>query len=153
MFLLPRLVIGVFTKQDVIKWADQVIESSSNQYPYELIDVSLSSAKSKEEVASILKGIYGEDRLNEPLYRILGFLYRNLLNKTLNEEDLFTYFYRLQLQSLVFLIEENIISELDRLSDDYYLATQGIYGYKDEVVQEALEFLKQYDIYFEDNLK
>lgn len=50
------------------------------------------------------------------------------------------------------MITEDIVSSLDRLSDDYYLATQGIYGDKDEVVQEALEFLKQYDIYFEDNL-
>jgi hypothetical protein len=39
------------------------------------------------------------------------------------------------------------------LNEDYYSATQGIYGYKDEVVQEALEFLKQYELYFEDNLE
>ncbi|MGO4501046.1 hypothetical protein AB4114_34885 [Paenibacillus sp. 2RAB27] len=38
-------------------------------------------------------------------------------------------------------------SFLDRLSDGYYLATEGIYGEVEDIIQDALDDLKKFDEY------
>lgn len=48
------LVIGYLSKQDIIKWVDTVIEDMED-FPYELIDVSLSNNKSLKETIFMLK--------------------------------------------------------------------------------------------------
>ncbi len=72
-FYYLGLVIGLFSRNEIITWADKIITESKFKYPYEIIDISLSGNRSTEDVASLLKSAYGSEKLNEPLYRMLGY--------------------------------------------------------------------------------
>ena len=138
------LVIGYFTKPDVIRWADSVIENG--EFPYELIDVSLSANRSLQETASILKRAYNENRTVESLFKLVGKLVIGLEATRISDEDFFAYIGRLYWQREAFLMDEELLSILDRLDDGYYLATDGI-GDVETLRSEALEQLQCYKDY------
>lgn len=86
------LIIGYFSIEDVVRWVDRVIEENDNDiFPYEFIELSLSGKKSLEDIASILKKVYGEELIVEPLYKLLGELVSGFEVGVISDEDFFTY--------------------------------------------------------------
>ncbi|MRN56446.1 hypothetical protein [Paenibacillus monticola] len=139
------LITGYYSKQDIIEWADRCI--AEFQFPYELIELSLSKGRSLNYIASILKSIYAKDVLNEPLYKLLGLLVQNLEDDQITNDDFFTYLNRILSEGSVFTINEELHHAIDRLDDGYYLATEGIYGDLDTLKDKAIEDLKKYKEY------
>lgn len=139
------IVIGYFNKQEIIQWADSVIENE--EFPHELIDVSLSANKTIEDIASLLKRVYGESRIVEPLYKIIGELVLKYEDGQITDDRFFSYLQSLLLQGNAFEMEEDLSYLLDRLDGGYYLVAKGIYGDVMTLRQEALEELRDYKKY------
>lgn len=140
------LIIGYFSKEDVIIWADRMIEGNES-FPYELIDVSLSNNKSLEDVASKLKKAYGEETIREPLYQLIGELVSEIETGNISDDEFFSYILSLYRQGSAFSLDEDLSHVLDRLSDGYYLATQGIYGDVNSIRIEAINQLNNFKNY------
>ncbi|SFF09036.1 hypothetical protein SAMN04487969_113151 [Paenibacillus algorifonticola] len=116
-------------------------------FPYELIDVSLSNNKSLKETISMLKKACCEKTINEPLYKIIGELVTKLEEKRITNEKFFEYISSIHFQVSALLIDDKLSNILDRLDDGYYLATQGIYGDIETIRKEALEELIHFKNY------
>lgn len=137
------LVIGYFTKKDILTWADRII-AENEQFPYELIEISLSGNKPSVDIASKLKQIYGEEILQEPLYQLLGELINDFETERTTEEEFFTYLSSLHYQESEIVLDEDLSDSLNRLDDAYYLASEGIYGDVKIVCEEAVNELSKY---------
>ncbi|GAB0166919.1 protein kinase [Lysinibacillus sp. CTST325] len=140
------ILIGLYSVQDVIKWADNVIERLDNP-PYEVIEISLSSQEKPIDVCSKLKlfngGLNNDDL---PSKILLGLLNEYFLSIN-NVSDVFSMLFRLidHLQ----LVESNkwIEVEMIYLSDAFYLADQNIYGDLNEVGNNLKNYLSQFEDY------
>ncbi|MBE7129521.1 hypothetical protein [Bacillus mycoides] len=143
------LQIGLFSKTDVINWADQTIEildSPSN----EIIEVSLSSNDKSVDIASKLKNIKGIYDEKLPLKIILGFLWEEFI---VNNEN------ALKIQPFIFsMVHNNCCEGFDKVDEQLYnfneeinLAADNIYGNLEDISLEIKEFLsvyKDFSIYF-----
>lgn len=132
--------IGIFTVQEVIKWADNVIETLENP-PYEIIDLSLSSKLNIEEFMLKLELIKGDVEQDLPPKIILGLLNDYLyIQQDIN--DVITI-----MDKLIKYLPENcewMKVEIHFLSDGFYLAKNGTYGDLKEMTCEIKQFLNQF---------
>lgn len=143
------LIIGYFTKDDVIKWADRLIETNGN-VEYEIIEISLLSNSSKADIASKLrevKGILNEQLIINVLLGLLSYGYNS--NK-FSEDEICTFLYHLVSNKIDISISNDIEQNIHHLSDGYYLATEDIYGDLEEICKELKEFLDLYTEYVEE---
>ena len=143
------LIIGYFTKDDVINWADRIIETNEN-VEYEIIEISLLSNSSKADIASKLrevKGILNEQLIINVLLGLLSYGYNS--NK-FSEDEICTFLYHLVSNKIDISISNDIEQNINHLSDGYYLATEGIYGDLKEICKELNEFLDLYTEYAEE---
>ncbi|WP_374966529.1 hypothetical protein [Lysinibacillus sp. RS5] len=138
------VLIGLYTVQNVIKWADNVIESLDNP-PYEIIEISLSSQEKPVDVCSKLK-LFNGDLNDLPSKILLGLLYEYYLSAN-NLSEIFSMLTRLS--DHLQLEESNkwIEVEMIYLSDAFYLADQNIYGDLKEVGNNFKNYLSQFEDY------
>ncbi|OOG90083.1 hypothetical protein BTH41_03884 [Bacillus mycoides] len=143
------LQIGLFSKTDVINWADQTIEildSPSN----EIIEVSLSSNDKLVDIASKLKKIKGRYDEKLPLKIILGLLWEKFIA---NEEN------ALKIKPFIFSMVhnnccegfDNVNKQLYNFNEEINLAADNIYGNLEDISQEIKDFLsiyKDFSIFF-----
>ncbi|EJR57205.1 hypothetical protein IIO_04732 [Bacillus cereus VD115] len=150
------LQIGLFSKTEVIEWADHTIEtldSPSN----EIIEVSLSSNDKLVDVVSKLKNIKGTYDKKLPVKIILGLLWEKFM---INEENV------LKIKPFISnLIYYNCCEGFDNIDEQLYdfneeidLAADNIYGDLEDISQEIKSFLSPYKDYsmffrFEDTRK
>ncbi|MCU5584453.1 hypothetical protein OCF65_29295 [Bacillus toyonensis] len=150
------LQIGLFSKAEVIEWADHTIEtldSPSN----EIIEVSLSSNDKLVDIVSKLKNIKGTYDKKLPVKIILGLLWKEF---TINKENV------LKIQPFISdLIHNNCCEEFDYVDEQLYnfneeinLAADNIYGNLENISQEIKSLLSAYKDYgmffrFEDTRK
>ncbi|WP_040952047.1 hypothetical protein [Gorillibacterium massiliense] len=137
------VAIGYVERSNVVKWADFCIEHL--EVPYEFIELSLSGSKSIKDTLSILKTIYRTIEFDNPMRIMLSLIRSDFLKQKITEDEFFTYIFRLYEHGCMTDKAVTEFSFLDHLSDGYYLATEGIYGNKEDVVQEALEDLEKYE--------
>ncbi len=138
------IAIGYFTVQDVIDWADALIESLE-QPPDELIDISLSSNAKLIDVCSLLHSFYGSPFNDSPLHIMLSMLsneHTTSNNLAKVSAMLFELIDFIQLEDC----SKGIIIDLLYLSDAYYLAKQGIYGDLQAVENDIKKFLQSFEI-------
>lgn len=91
------LTIGMINKNEIIEWADFCLENFNA--PYEIIDLSLSTNKTQDEMLEILKTIYNENELRTPLSMTLGVIYSNYSKKLITDDALFSYISNLLTQA------------------------------------------------------
>lgn len=144
-FYYLALATGYYNKSDVIKWADHCIENHG--IPYGIIELSLSDQKSIEDTLSILKSLYGKYEFEIPMYMMLGFIRSDFMRRKITEDIFFTYMYSLYTHGCMSDKDVANFSVLDQLSDGYYLATEGIYGKVEDVVQDAVDELMKFEDY------
>ncbi|MCR8843338.1 hypothetical protein NQ117_06550 [Paenibacillus sp. SC116] len=137
------LAIGFINRDQVITWADNCIENF--KVPYEFVELSLSRDKSLEEMLSILKKIYNQFELITPLSIILYDIRTKYINNDINEDELFTFLSSLYTQGNAIGEDEELLYLLDIINDRFYLASQGIYGSKEDVIDSTLEELKKFE--------
>ena len=130
--------IGLLTIEDIMKWADKVIEQYDTP-PYEIIELSLSAKKKLEDITFSLTEIRGDFDDNDlPPKIVLG-----LLNQYLNTSEDMAYVIQKMDKLIKYLPDsyEGIEMEIHFLSDGYYLAEKNIYGDLKEIHANLKEFL------------
>ncbi|MED1511890.1 MULTISPECIES: hypothetical protein [Bacillus] len=133
------LQIGLFSKNDVINWADQTIETLDSP-ANEIIDVSLSSNDKLVDIASKLKNIKGRYDEKLPVKIILGLLWEKFI---INEENV------LKIKPFISnLIHNNycegfndVDQQLYNFNEEITLAADNIYGNLEDIGQEIKGFL------------
>ncbi|SES45607.1 hypothetical protein [Psychrobacillus sp. OK032] len=132
------VLIGLLNIQDVIKWADSVIEQCDTP-PYEIIELSLSAKEKLEDITLRLMEIRGDFDDNDLSSKVI----LGLLNQYLNTpEDIANVIEKLD-KLIEYLPDsyEGIKMEIHFLSDGFYLAEENIYGDLKEVHSNLKEFL------------
>ncbi|MGF9814389.1 hypothetical protein [Bacillus toyonensis] len=136
------LQIGLFSKTEVIEWADHRIEtldSPSN----EIIEVSLSSNDKLVDIVSKLKNIKGTYDKKLPVKIILGLLWEKFM---INEDNV------LRIQPFISnLVHYNCCEGFNYVNEQLYnfneeinLAADNIYGNLEDISQEIKRFLSIY---------
>ncbi|WP_139892835.1 hypothetical protein [Bacillus sp. D386] len=132
--------IGIFSVQEIIKWADNAIKTLENP-PYEIIDLSLSSKLNIEEFMLKLELIKGDVEQGLPPKIILGLLNDYLyIQQDIN--DVITI-----MDKLIQHLPEDcewMEMEIHYLSDGVYLAKNEIDGDLKEMTCEIKQFLNQF---------
>ncbi|TKH47370.1 hypothetical protein FC698_15715 [Bacillus cereus] len=150
------LQIGLFSKTEVIEWADHTIKTLDSP-SIEIIEVSLSSNDKLVDIVSKLKNIKGTYDQKLPVKIILGLLWKEFM---INEENV------LKIQPYISdLIHNNCCEGFDYVDEQLYnfnekvkLAADNIYGNLEDIIQEIKSFLSPYEDYslffrFEDTRK
>ncbi|AOY15919.1 hypothetical protein BGI23_12100 [Bacillus sp. ABP14] len=136
------LQIGLFSKTEVIDWADHTIETLDSP-SIEIIEVSLSSNDKLIDIVPKLKNIKGTYDKKLPIKIILGLLWDKFI---LNEENV------LKIKPFIFnLIHNNCCEEFSYVDEQLYnfneeinLAADNIYGNLEDISQELKSFLSPY---------
>ncbi|HDX9511317.1 TPA: hypothetical protein ROY06_004638 [Bacillus cereus] len=150
------LQIGLFSKTEVIKWADHKIETLDSP-SIEIIEVALSSNDKLVDIVSKLKNIKGTYDKKLPVKIIMGLLWKEFM---INEENV------LKIQPFISdLIHNNCCERFDYVDEQLYnfneeikLAADNIYGNLEDISQKIKSFLSPYKDYglffrFEDTRK
>ncbi|KAB2447039.1 hypothetical protein ACQCWD_20820 [Bacillus thuringiensis] len=150
------LQIGLFSKTEVIKWADHKIETLDSP-SIEIIEVALSSNDKLVDIVSKLKNIKGTYDKKLPVKIIMGLLWKEFM---INEENV------LKIQPFISdLIHNNCCEGFDYVDEQLYnfneeikLAADNIYGNLEDISQKIKSFLSPYKDYglffrFEDTRK
>ncbi|WLG17025.1 hypothetical protein [Bacillus cereus] len=136
------LQIGLFSKTEVIDWADQTIEALDSP-SIEIIEVSLSSNDKLVDIVPKLKNVKGTYDKKLPVKIILGLLWDRFI---LNEENV------LKIKPFISnLIHNNccegfsyVDEQLYNFNEEINLATDNIYGDLEDITQELKSFLSPY---------
>ncbi|MGF9881104.1 hypothetical protein ABEX39_25635 [Bacillus albus] len=136
------LQIGLFSKTEIIDWADQTIEALDNP-SIEIIEVSLSSNDKLVDIVPKLKNVKGTYDRKLPVKIILGLLWDKFI---LNEENV------LKIKPFIFnLIHNNccegfsyVDEQLYNFNEEINLAADNIYGNLEDISQELKSFLSPY---------
>lgn len=140
------LIIGYFVKDDVIRWADKIIETQEN-YPYEIIEVSLLGNSSKPDIASKLSEITGIANHELILCVLFGLCSNSYKTNKFTADEICTLLYRLVSTKTDISMSQEIEQKIHYLSDGYYLASEGIYGNLKDICDDLKEFLDRYEAY------
>ncbi len=143
------LHIGYYSKSDVIKWSDEVIEKTKSEVDYRFIELSLSSSKSKESIASKLVEIIDHESFEDTAKIIYGVCLKKLKDKQFTLDEVATYLYRIANVDQISISEEEF-KMIMYLSDGYYLATEGMYGDIEKIYDDTILFLEEYAVYLEE---
>ncbi|PFB06884.1 hypothetical protein CN324_13995 [Bacillus anthracis] len=139
------LQIGLFSKTEVIKWADHTIETLDSP-SIEIIEVALSSNDKLVDIVSKLKNIKGTYDKKLPVKIIMGLLWKEFM---INEENV------LKIQPYISdLIHNNccegfnyVDEQLYNFNEEVKLAADNIYGTLEDISQEIKSFLSPYEDY------
>ncbi|PEF62011.1 hypothetical protein COJ93_11535 [Bacillus anthracis] len=134
--------IGLFSKTEVIEWADHTIETLDSP-SIEIIEVSLSSNDKSVDIVSKLKNIKGTYNKKLLVKIILGLLWEKFM---INEENV------LKIKPFISnLIHNNCCEGFDYVDEQLYnfneeinLASDNIYGDLEDISQEMKSFLSPY---------
>jgi hypothetical protein len=137
------LQIGLFSKTEIIDWADQTIEALDSP-SIEIIEVSLSSNDKLVDIVPKLKNVKGTYDKKLPVKIILGLLWDKFI---LNEEE-----NVLKIKPFIFnLIHNNccegfsyVDEQLYNFNEEINLAADNIYGNLEDISQELKSFLSPY---------
>lgn len=88
------LITGLFVKNDVISWADKIIETQEN-IEYEIIEVSLLGSSSKTDIASKLFEVKGTPDRQHILNLFLGLCSNSYNSNKFTTDDICSFLYRL----------------------------------------------------------
>ncbi|TPV47296.1 hypothetical protein [Bacillus dicomae] len=136
------LQIGLFSKTEIIDWADQTIEALDSP-SIEIIEVSLYSNDKLVDIVPKLKNVKGTYDKKLPVKIILGLLWDKFI---LNEENV------LKIKPFIFnLIHNNccdgfsyVDEQLYNFNEEINLAADNIYGNLEDISQELKSFLFPY---------
>ncbi|MGK8833644.1 hypothetical protein ACRS8Y_27955 [Bacillus paranthracis] len=136
------LQIGLFSKTEVIEWADHTIETLDSP-SIEITEVSLSSNDKLVDIVSKLKNIKGTYDQKLSVKIILGLLWEKFM---INEENV------LKIQPFISnLVHYHCCEGFDYIDEQLYnfneeinLAADNIYGNLEDISQEIKSFLSPY---------
>jgi len=134
---------GIISKDNLISRIDSII-LHCNDVPHEIIDASFASSKRLEDICMFLNDYTSKHEID---YVAVKRQVMNELFKSYKEEELSlgAATHCLYLLSMIFpFLDEHEQNEMIMLGDDYYLATEGIYGIIDDVKERLEKFMAAY---------
>ena len=142
-FFRLGLINGFITKSDVISWVDKEIELNPD-ISNELIDISLSGSKSKNDFIDSVTSLTGYNLTETAAKLFLGTLYNKYINKEISLESLSS--------SLNYISKYEPLNEQENiklwmLEDELELAKKQIWGTVEQVEKNILAFLTPYKEY------
>ena len=140
------LVTGLFNKNDVINWADKIIEFEEN-IDYEIIEVSLLQSFPTKDIVSKLFEVKGVSNDENIINTFLGLCSNVYIRKNFTASEICDILYRLVSSQINLHISSDIEQKIHYLSDGYYLASEGTYGDLNEICTELQLFLSKYSKY------
>ncbi len=141
------LTNGLLEKEEVINWADQIIQQSA-QPDYFVIELSLCGHKSINDIVSLINEFAGEPKPVVSGRVILGFAHRQYTKKLITLRKVTATIYWLVWQGELSETEKSFMYSLD---EDLDCAESGIYGTVEAVEKEALRFIEIYKDFSIDN--
>ena len=131
------LLTGYAKIEDVIKWADEIIEKLDSP-PHEIIEVSLASGI--PDIISKLQEVKGEFDFNKVFKRFLGMLYQHLSANSSDAKHIAHWLY-----NFMFECKHELPSEIEEyiyyFDDGFDLAVLGYYENLEDLTKEFKEFL------------
>jgi hypothetical protein len=133
------LILGLVGNSEVIKWIDSVIEEEKNP-DISLLEASMAGSKGTEEVTHWLEQVPGSFNQPEVMRRLLETMYNTVVGDRASAFRIISLLY-----------EAHLLGELpegmgQRISHYEYaldLATEGIAGNIDEIIDDFEIYLKQ----------
>lgn len=137
---------GILEKNEVIKWADNIITSDSEP-DYFIIELALSGQNG--DPVAIINEFVGEKKPQVPIRVILGFLYKRYIDRQITLRKTIRILYEFTWSDSALMDQEiNMIYQLDY---DFECVDAGIYGTIETVEKETLRFLEVYKNFRIDN--
>jgi hypothetical protein len=134
------LMKGLLDKQEVIRWADDII-LQDEQPAYFVIELSLCGSKSVKDMVSLIHSFVGEPRPVVSGRVILGFLFAQYSQKVISLRTVTAAIYGLLWETEWNETEKRFMYGLD---DAFDCAVNGIYGTVEEVEKDVFRFLEIY---------
>ncbi|WP_139492141.1 hypothetical protein [Brevibacillus dissolubilis] len=136
--------ISYYTHDDVIRWADHIIETCPIiEIPRQIYDISLSKNKKIERVLEWLEDIPGETEENLPRKILLGHFYHEVTKEPAKLKEIISLMDRLVAVNTQY---DELTFEVIPLTDGYGLA-EDIYGDIDRAAQAIIDFLAGFKDY------
>lgn len=139
------LLVGIHSVADAMMWINEVLITEPEP-DVALIEASLSGREGATVVAEWLWQVPGEfDRIWLEI-SLLGAMYRWLLQDRTRTGNVAEWLYNLALENLD---RDNhpheVTPEMWHFYDDFLLAKDGVYGNEEDVRDELIKFLAQYN--------
>jgi hypothetical protein len=123
-----ELLLGVIGVEEVVAWADGVI-SSVDKPPLPLIDISLSEAKSPQDVAALLKllcdGVHRVEASTAAFRRFVISRHRDVISGNVSHDRLATDLYCISHQP-DFELPADYAEYCNWVDDEFALVRQGV---------------------------
>ncbi|OPF51892.1 hypothetical protein BH721_10485 [Clostridium baratii] len=132
---------GIYSKEELIKYLDNLI-SELDDVPFEVIEASLLSNKNINDISKKLKGLIDEKIYNEALVTeyLLHIISEKYYTREISLEDAIYYLDNMLKETY---LPEEIIKEIQYLSDGLYLAKQNIYGETETIRKDFEKFINK----------
>ncbi len=137
-----ELLLGLVTKEDVVVWADEVIDRVESP-PVLIYDVLLSGYRTDKELAALLRKLAGRTTGPEPhatAFRHLSdFLRRGVESGAITSDEAAARLYNAACRTCLCLPLEVSLA-CDMFDDEFSLIRQGVLD-REPVEQELVQFL------------
>lgn len=140
---------GLLDKQEVVKWADKIIEQD-DEPDINVIELSLCGHQSVNDIVSLLNEIVGYPRPPISGRVILGLLYNNYKNGKVTLEKVAGSMNWIIWQSELTDDEKSFMHGID---DMYDLAVSGTFGTVEDFEMDTLRFIEIYKDFRIDNFE
>ena len=115
-------LVGIYSKEELIKYLDMLI-SELDEVPAEVIEASILSKHNINDISDKLMEITSKINSKDYIVKeLLHIIYKRYYLKQINLDDAIYYLYNMKNEMQ--LLEE-LITEIEYLSDGIFLAEQG----------------------------
>ena len=134
-------LVGIYSKEELIKYLDMLI-SELDEVPAEVIEASILRKHNINDISDKLMEITSKINSKDYIVKeLLHIIYKRYYLKQINLDDAIYYLYNMKNEMQ--LLEE-LITEIEYLSDGIFLAEQDIYGDVEEIKKEFEKFIGEY---------
>ncbi|WP_455577696.1 hypothetical protein [Anaerosinus sp.] len=113
-----------------------------------MIEASLLAKKKPIDLSYKLKELKGTERFGYVVNVFLGLCYKSLLNEKFSLKEI--YFFLNDLINSDKILDDDMITDINTLTDGYYLAEMRIYGEIEDASMEIRRFLAQFEKFTEE---
>jgi len=141
------LAAGLFNKNDIITWVDEVIEIL-DEPPYEFIEISLMSAAFVNDIERKLMEFYKEIDIKYVTKVVLAIIYSKLSKEEITIEKAIRTTTKLLINTSMYWEKEYY--EMYHCDDAYDLAIQGVHYSLSDVIKVFKNDIGKYSSYLND---
>jgi len=134
---------GLIEPSEIIKWADQII-ADSNEYDDDIANISLINPNSRKEIISLLGHIVDEADEWEALRGTMGIMHETLLVDQSRAKSFASFLESIWVENNYTVPDDMVF--IVGIDDEFYLASEGIYGNVEEATSSLISNLSRYKL-------